>query len=127
MCKNRIEKTALKSGAKTAAGNRNPNLRSEFDISKTSLDKLLKNIADVVHDNEKYKTDEDTYTALPECCHYDRAARTRRGNRCFKNSEHTESSESHSEDHSEDHSQHTEKENYRRCKTYQISENSCTQ
>ena len=30
-------------------------LEREFDISKISLDKLLKNIADVGHDNEKYK------------------------------------------------------------------------
>ena len=110
MCKDRIEKTALKSGAKTATWTaETQTLEVEFDISKTSLDKLLKNIADVGHDNEKYKTDEDTYTALPECCHYDRAASFEEAI-AAKNSEHTESSESHSEDHSEDHSQHTEKE-----------------
>ena len=46
----------------------------EFDSSKISLDKILKNLAEVGHDNEKYKTDDETYEALPECCHYDRKA-----------------------------------------------------
>ena len=72
----------------------------EFDISKTSLDKLLKNIADVGHDNEKYKTEEDTYTALPECCHYDRAASFKEAI-AAKNSEHTASTEDHSEHNAE--------------------------
>ena len=73
MCKDRIEKTALKSGAKTATWTaETQTLEVEFDISKTSLDKLLKNIADVGHDNEKYKTSQDVYDNLPACCHYDR-------------------------------------------------------
>ena len=56
MCKDRIEKTALKSGAKTATWSpETQTLEVEFDISKISLDKLLKNIADVGHDNEKFK------------------------------------------------------------------------
>ena len=50
---------------KLQLGLQKPNLRSEFDISKTSLDKLLKNIADVGHDNEKYKTSQDVYDNLP--------------------------------------------------------------
>ena len=62
MCKDRIEKTALKSGAKTANWTaETQTLEVEFDTSKTSLDKLLKNIADVGHDNEKYKTSQDVY------------------------------------------------------------------
>lgn len=75
MCKERIEETAKKSGATQAEWNAETLLlKLEFDQSKTSLDQILKDIATVGHDNEKYKTDESTYNALPGCCHYDRTA-----------------------------------------------------
>ncbi len=75
MCKDRIETTSLKTGAKSATWTpETQTLEVEFDASKISLDKILKNLATVGHDNEKYKTDEETYENLPECCHYDRKA-----------------------------------------------------
>lgn len=75
MCKDRIETTTLKTGAKSATWTpETQTLEVEFDSSKISLDKILKNLAEVGHDNEKYKTDDETYEALPECCHYDRKA-----------------------------------------------------
>ena len=75
MCKDRIETTAIKTGAKSANWTaETQTLEVEFDASKISLDKILKNLADVGHDNEKYKTDQETYENLPECCHYDRKA-----------------------------------------------------
>ena len=47
-------------------------LKLEFDNTKTSLDQILKKkIAEVGHDNEKYKTTQ-VYDKLPGCCHYDR-------------------------------------------------------
>ena len=101
MCKERIEETAKKSGATQAEWNAETLLlKLEFDQSKTSLDQILKDIATVGHDNEKYKTDESTYNALPGCCHYDRTANMEEAV-TSKNSEHTASTEDHSEHNAE--------------------------
>ena len=73
MCKERIETTAKKSGAKTASWNADSQkLEMEFDSTKVSADQILKNIADAGHDNEKYKADNSVYEKLPLCCHYER-------------------------------------------------------
>lgn len=75
MCKQRIETTAKKSGAKTAQWNaETQELEVTFVPSKTSMDAILKSVAAAGHDNEKYQTDDKTYNALPGCCHYDRKA-----------------------------------------------------
>ena len=73
MCKERIETTAKKSGAKTASWNADSQkLEMEFDSTKVSADQILKNIAEAGHDNEKYKADNSVYEKLPPCCHYER-------------------------------------------------------
>ncbi|CAM3189037.1 Copper chaperone CopZ [Kaistella daneshvariae] len=75
MCEERIETSAKKSGAKTAVWNaETQKLEVEFDPAKTSADLILKNIADVGHDNEKYRAPDTVYTNLPSCCHYERSA-----------------------------------------------------
>lgn len=72
-CKARIEKAAKDAGAKSAEwGAEKQTVILDFDSSKTSSDKILKKIADVGHDNEKYKTKDNTYKNLPSCCLYDR-------------------------------------------------------
>ncbi|ROI07961.1 TonB-dependent receptor [Chryseobacterium sp. H3056] len=77
MCEERIETSAKKSGAKTAVWNaETQKLEVEFDPAKTSADLILKNIADVGHDNEKYRAPDTVYTNLPSCCHYERSAET---------------------------------------------------
>ena len=77
MCEERIETSAKKSGAKTAVWNAGTEkLEVEFDPAKTSADLILKNIADVGHDNEKYRAPDTIYTNLPSCCHYERSAET---------------------------------------------------
>lgn len=43
-----------------------------YDPGKTSLDKILKNIAKSGYDNEKYKAKESAYKHLPMCCQYER-------------------------------------------------------
>jgi len=74
MCEERIETSAKKSGAKTAVWNaETQKLEVEFDPAKTSADLILKNIADVGHDNEKYRAPDTVYTNLPSCCHYERS------------------------------------------------------
>jgi len=72
-CKARIEKAAKDAGARSAKWDaEKQTIILDFDPSKTSSDKILKKIADVGHDNEKYKTKDNTYKNLPSCCLYDR-------------------------------------------------------
>ncbi len=72
-CKARIEKAAKDAGADSAEWNAEKQMVTlNFQSSKTSADKILKKIAEVGHDNEKYKSSDDVYNALPGCCLYDR-------------------------------------------------------
>jgi outer membrane receptor for ferrienterochelin and colicins len=72
-CKARIEKAAKDAGADSAEWNAERQIVTlNFDPKKTSSDKILKKIADVGHDNEKYKSKDNTYKSLPSCCLYDR-------------------------------------------------------
>ncbi|WP_312389565.1 TonB-dependent receptor domain-containing protein [Chryseobacterium sp.] len=72
-CKARIEKAAKDAGATSAEWNAETQIVIlNFDSSKTSSDKILKKIADVGHDNEKYKSTDSVYNGLPGCCLYDR-------------------------------------------------------
>ena len=60
MCKDRIENTSKKAGASKAEWDAETlTLKLEFDQSKTSLDQILKKLAEVGHDNEKYKTTQE--------------------------------------------------------------------
>lgn len=43
-----------------------------YDSNKTSIDKILKRIALVGYDNEKYKAKDGVYRQLPICCQYER-------------------------------------------------------
>lgn len=73
MCKARIEKAAKEAGANSANWNaEKQTVTLDFDRSKTSADKILKEIADAGHDNEKYKSPDSVYNSLPGCCLYDR-------------------------------------------------------
>ncbi|MCF2221202.1 TonB-dependent receptor [Chryseobacterium sp. PS-8] len=72
-CKARIEKAAKDAGADSAEWNAERQIVTlNFDSKKTSSDKILKKIAEVGHDNEKYKSSDNTYKNLPSCCLYDR-------------------------------------------------------
>ncbi|WP_411811491.1 TonB-dependent receptor domain-containing protein [Chryseobacterium scophthalmum] len=72
-CKARIEKAAKSAGANSAEWSaEKQTVTLNFDSSKTSADQILKKIAEVGHDNEKYKTTDDIYKKLPGCCLYDR-------------------------------------------------------
>ncbi|WP_162989942.1 TonB-dependent receptor domain-containing protein [Chryseobacterium sp. 6424] len=73
MCKERIETTARNSGASVANWNAvTQQLAVEFDPAKTSAEKILKQIADVGHDNEKFAAPDEVYKNLPGCCLYPR-------------------------------------------------------
>ena len=73
-CKSRIEKAAKEAGANTATWDaESQSIEISYDSKTTSADKILKKIADVGHDNEKYKTTDEVYKKLPGCCLYDRS------------------------------------------------------
>ncbi len=72
-CKTRIEATALEMGA--AGANWSPSTQTltvDFGNSNLTGDSLLEKIAEVGHDNEKYKANDEVYKNLPGCCLYDR-------------------------------------------------------
>lgn len=71
MCKATIEKVAKKAGATSAVWDiKTKTLQVNFNIEKTSIDHILKNIANAGYDNQKYTAPTSVYTALPACCHY---------------------------------------------------------
>ena len=109
-CKARIEKAARSAGAKSAVWNaEKQTVILNFDPSTTSADKILKKIADVGHDNEKYKTSDDIYKKLPGCCLYDRDIPMGAANpkvHADENSTHkVEDTKNHSEDRQEGHNE----------------------
>lgn len=72
MCKERIE-TAAKSvkGISSATwDDKTKKIDIDFNSSLANIDEIQKTIAKIGHDTEKYKADDSTYEALPECCKY---------------------------------------------------------
>jgi len=72
MCKDRIEKAAMKvDGVYSADWSiENKKINVEFDPVKTDIRIIQKAIADSGHDTELFKADDFTYSSLPECCLY---------------------------------------------------------
>ncbi|MCX8522420.1 TonB-dependent receptor [Chryseobacterium formosus] len=107
-CKARIEKAAKDSGADFAEWDtEKQTVTLKFDPVKTSADKILKKIADVGHDNEKFKSTNAVYKNLPDCCLYDREIPFGEANPKV----HFEEGAKHDDDKdAEDHSQHRNSE-----------------
>ena len=74
MCKDRIEKAAksVKGVMSANWSSENQMLSLKYNNKQTTLDIVQKAIAKVGHDTENYKADDSVYSALPECCLYDR-------------------------------------------------------
>ncbi|MDR1763523.1 MAG: efflux RND transporter periplasmic adaptor subunit [Dysgonamonadaceae bacterium] len=72
MCKERIEKMAKSlAGVSSAIWNiETKQLNLQFDSGKTSLDAVAKALAEVGHDNGRYRAPDKVYEALPPCCKY---------------------------------------------------------
>lgn len=69
-CKARIEKAIKIKEVKYAKWDKKTKmLRTAFENSIT-VDSLQKRLAYAGHDTEKYKANDSTYAALPECCLY---------------------------------------------------------
>ena len=72
MCKDRIEKAAKEVGGVSFASWEMEKhvLHLNYDPEKTSLDDIAKAVAKAGHDTDKFKADQATYDALPDCCKY---------------------------------------------------------
>jgi Cu(I)/Ag(I) efflux system membrane fusion protein len=72
MCKDRIETTAKSvSGVVLAIWDiSTKQLAVQYDPGKTNPDNIQKAIANVGHDTENFKAEDDVYNKLPECCLY---------------------------------------------------------
>ena len=75
MCKKKIETACfgLKGMKKANWDDEKLVLVVSYDTSKTNADAILKRIALLGYDNEKYKAEDKAYKSLPECCQYDRS------------------------------------------------------
>jgi copper chaperone CopZ len=71
MCKERIEKAAKVDGVAKADWDKTTKILTlAYNPAVVKSDDVLKKIAAVGHDNEKYKADDKTYNSLHSCCKY---------------------------------------------------------
>jgi hypothetical protein len=76
MCKSRIEKAVKINEVKYAKWNKNTKMLKIAFVSTIDVDSLHKRIAEVGHDTEKYKAQDEVYSSLPKCCLYRDKANT---------------------------------------------------
>ena len=73
MCEKTIEKSALVEGEAMADWDKNTDMAViTYDTTKTTIDEVLKRIADAGYDNELYRAPDKVYNKLHGCCQYDR-------------------------------------------------------
>jgi len=85
MCKETIEKSAIKAGASTADWNEDSKeLKVSFNDKKTSSQKIQKRIAKSGYDTQDFVASDKAYNALHGCCKYDRKADTQIGDSKMK-------------------------------------------
>ena len=74
MCRHRIENAILKSDGIWSANweEGSKTLVVKYNKLKTDPDKIQQVIASVGHDTNKFKAPDNSYAALPDCCHYTR-------------------------------------------------------
>ncbi|HWS00061.1 MAG TPA: hypothetical protein VN249_05560 [Prolixibacteraceae bacterium] len=71
MCKERIEKAAKVDGVAKADWDKTTKILTlVYNPAVVKSDDILKKVAAVGHDNEKYKADDKTYNNLHSCCKY---------------------------------------------------------
>ena len=71
MCKERIEKAAKIEGVKNAIWNQETHILTvAFVPTKTTLDQIQQNIANAGYDTPMFKSTEENYKKLPQCCQY---------------------------------------------------------
>jgi len=77
MCKSNIEKAGNKENEASVIWNsKNGQASITFDETKTNEDAILKRIALSGYDNERYLAPDEAYSALHNCCQYERSKKT---------------------------------------------------
>ena len=73
MCETTIEKAALKKDVAKADWDRTTKMAViTYDSRKTTLNEILKRIADAGYDNDLYRAPDAVYNKLHMCCQYER-------------------------------------------------------
>jgi copper chaperone CopZ len=76
MCKTKIEKAGNLKNISQVDWNEDTKMATlTYDESKTNQDEILKRIALVGYDSDKFLAPADVYSKLPGCCQYDREAK----------------------------------------------------
>lgn len=76
MCKKTIETAAFVKKQASAQWDVDSKMAViNYDSTQTTLDDVLKRIADVGYDSDKFTAPDDVYNSLPGCCQYDRPMR----------------------------------------------------
>ncbi len=76
MCKKTIEKAANVKGKSNAVWDTDMAMaKITIDSTKTTVDEVLKKIAAVGYDSEKYRAPDEVYENLHGCCQYVRPAK----------------------------------------------------
>lgn len=82
MCKRTIEKAGnAKNEAKVIWDAENQRASITYDAEKTNIDSVLKRIAQVGYDNEKYLAPDKIYQNLHGCCQYERELKQAKNNK----------------------------------------------
>ena len=77
MCKTTIEKAgAVKKQSKVVWDNDSKMATLTYDTKKTTQDAILKRIALVGYDSDKFLAPDNVYAKLPECCQYSRVKKS---------------------------------------------------
>ena len=77
MCETKIENAGnVKKVAKVDWDQDTQMATLTYDATKTNQDEILKRIALVGYDSDKFLAPDDVYSKLPGCCQYDRVAKT---------------------------------------------------
>ena len=73
MCKKKIEKAAVASGASYAVWNVDSKILTvKYKSSETNLAKIQQSVANSGYDTQDIKTTEEAYNKLDDCCKYER-------------------------------------------------------
>ena len=75
MCESKIEKAGTQKNITSVDWDKDSKMATlTYDSLKTTREEILKRIAAVGYDSEKFHAEESAYNDLPGCCQYDRAA-----------------------------------------------------
>ena len=76
MCEETIEKAALQEGISSADWDMETRHATiTYDTTRTTLNAVLKRIADAGYDNRGFIAPDSAYNELPECCRYKRTGK----------------------------------------------------